>query len=321
VIAGVPMPSRALLALTLFVLLAHAFVLRGRPVRLQVREPPRVVAFATRRIEAVPAAGPAEAAATPRSAVAAPPRTAAVALAGGRKTAVTAGRTSRTSSPAAAQAMPPPTANVPAPVQLHFTVTARVRQQQLVGTSELSWQHDGERYEAVFETSIPSMPDRRLHSAGRIGPAGLEPLRFAERNRGEQATHFERDAGRVSFSNNRPATVLLSGAQDRLSILLQLSALFAAAPARYPPGASIAIQTATTRDADAWVFTVEAGEALQLPMGEMTTVKLMRPPRGEYDQRMEVWLAPGAAYVPVRLRLTQPNGDWVDHQWSATDRR
>jgi hypothetical protein len=34
-----------------------------------------------------------------------------------------------------------------------------------------------------------------------------------------------------------------------------------------------------------------------------------------------VWLAPGKAYAPVRLRLTQPNGDWADHQWSATDSR
>jgi len=25
-------------------------------------------------------------------------------------------------------------------------------------------------------------------------------------------------------------------------------------------------------------------------------------------------------YAPVRLRLTQPNGDWVDQQWSSTDK-
>jgi hypothetical protein len=36
--------------------------------------------------------------------------------------------------------------------------------------------------------------------------------------------------------------------------------------------------------------------------------------------KVELWLAPGAAYAPVRLRLTQPNGDWVDQQWSSTDR-
>jgi hypothetical protein len=25
-------------------------------------------------------------------------------------------------------------------------------------------------------------------------------------------------------------------------------------------------------------------------------------------------------YVPVRIRLTQANGDYVDQQWSSTDR-
>ena len=49
-------------------------------------------------------------------------------------------------------------------------------------------------------------------------------------------------------------------------------------------------------------------------------VRLTRAPRKEYDVKVELWLAPGAAYAPVRLRLTQPNGDWVDQQWSSTDR-
>jgi hypothetical protein len=49
-------------------------------------------------------------------------------------------------------------------------------------------------------------------------------------------------------------------------------------------------------------------------------VRLLRNPRKEYDVKVELWLAPGAAYAPVRLRLTQPNGDWVDQQWSSTDR-
>ena len=52
----------------------------------------------------------------------------------------------------------------------------------------------------------------------------------------------------------------------------------------------------------------------------MPTLKLTRSPRKEYDIKVELWLAPGMDYVPVRLRLTQPNGDSVDQQWSSTDR-
>lgn len=321
--SGVPMPSKVLLALTTAVLVAHAWMLRGAPSRVQARVPVRPPVFAIRRIEPVAAAAPA----APRQAVPRSPPAARVLAApdpGARR-----------KEPAAAPAPEPPPAApakaapagpefrvaVPEPVRLRYAVTARVRQQQLQGTSELQWRRDGDAYEALFEWDLPSLPQRRQHSAGVVTATGIEPRRFAERWRGEQATHFERDAGRISFSNNRPAAVLDGGAQDRLSVLLQLAALLAGEPGRYPPGASVALQTATTREAQAWVFTVEREELLALPGGDMTTVKLIRPAHGEYDQHIEVWLAPGAAYVPVRLRLTQPNGDWVDHLWSATDRR
>ena len=73
-----------------------------------------------------------------------------------------------------------------------------------------------------------------------------------------------------------------------------------------------------TRSAEPWVFTVEADEKLQLPGGELDTLKLARNPRKEYDQKVEIWLAPKLAYLPVRIRITQTNGDFVDQQWRST---
>jgi hypothetical protein len=98
-------------------------------------------------------------------------------------------------------------------------------------------------------------------------------------------------------------------------------AIVAASPERFVPGATTALQVAGTREADPWQFTVEAREVLALPAGSLATLKLTRQPRGAYDTRLEVWLAPGQAYAPVRLRLTPPNGDWLDLQWSGTDKR
>ena len=74
------------------------------------------------------------------------------------------------------------------------------------------------------------------------------------------------------------------------------------------------------READQWLFTVEGEEELQLPGGALRALKLVRNPRKEFDQKVELWLAPGMDYVPVRLRLTQANGDWLEQQWSGTDR-
>ena len=46
--------------------------------------------------------------------------------------------------------------------------------------------------------------------------------------------------------------------------------------------------------------------------------KLLRLPRRDYDQKAELWLAPDLGYVPVRIRLTQANGDFADLRLSSS---
>jgi hypothetical protein len=91
-------------------------------------------------------------------------------------------------------------------------------------------------------------------------------------------------------------------------------------PARFSPGTRIAIPTASTREAEEWVFRVEGEEDLELPGGTMRALKLERLPRKEFDQKVEVWLAPRKDYAPVRLRLTNPDGGSVDQRWASTDK-
>ncbi|WP_332812938.1 DUF3108 domain-containing protein, partial [Ramlibacter sp.] len=209
---------------------------------------------------------------------------------------------------------------LPAPARWRYTVTARRRGQTVAGEAELDWRHDGRSYEAVLRVTAPPLPARTQRSSGELGPEGLAPLRFSERLRGEQATHFDRGRGRIVFSGNQPEAPLPPGAQDRLSVLLQLAALVAGDPARFVPGATVTLATATTREAGDWPFRVEGAEELALPAGRLTALKLVRAPRHEYDVRLEVWLVPGRDYGPVRLRLTAPHGDWLDLQGSGTDK-
>ncbi len=209
---------------------------------------------------------------------------------------------------------------IPGSVRLQYRVNLQIRGQAWQARSQLAWRHDGDSYDARLEVSAPLLPTRWQRSTGRITAEGLAPLRFADKGRSEEATHFERDKGKVTFSSNRPDAPLLAGAQDRLSVLLQLGAMIAGEPAKFPPGTTITLQTAGTHDSEPWLFTVEGRETLQLPGGQVEGLKLIRNPRKEFDLKVELWLAPGMDYVPVRLRLTQPNGDWVDQQWSSTDK-
>jgi hypothetical protein len=147
----------------------------------------------------------------------------------------------------------------------------------------------------------------------------LAPTRFSDKYRSEVAAHFNREKGKVTFSANTPDVTLLSGAQDRLSILMQLASMIAGAPGRFPTDTAIAAQTIGPRDASVWIFTVRSEESLRLPGGDQITLKLVRNPREEFDQKVELWLAPTLGYLPARIKITEQNGDYVDQKWLATE--
>jgi hypothetical protein len=209
---------------------------------------------------------------------------------------------------------------VPPSARFHYDVVAHTKGITLNGNARLDWRNDGREYEAQLTLSAPFLRARTQRSTGLVTPQGLAPVRFSDKYRSEEATHFDRENGKVVFSSNKPDAVLEAGVQDRLSIVLQLAAMMAGQPSRYPAGSSITVQTASTKEAEPWTFNVTAAETLDLPGGRVQALRLTRLPRKEYDVKLELWLAPGAAYAPVRLRLTQPNGDWVDQLWSSTDR-
>lgn len=340
-------PVRPLLALAAAVLAAHLLLLGAVPGPLQVAPAAPARPFTTRSISAE---RPAPAAAQPvvlrpSHPIAARRSLERARVAGGQVALTSADAAARLAPAPPAQLAPSPLAQLPAqpgsaapappahdagaqPVafaipgsmRLHYKVTAQARGLTLSGQGELVWHHDGDSYEVKLEIGAPLLPTRTQRSTGRITAQGLAPLRFSDKARSEEAAHFERDQGKVSFSSNRPDAPLLAGAQDRLSVLLQLGAMIAGDPHKFPAGATIAIQTAGTRDAELWLFTVEHEEELHLPGGTVSALKLTRNPRKEFDQKVELWLAPAMDYAPVRLRLTQPNADSVDQQWSSTDR-
>jgi hypothetical protein len=222
--------------------------------------------------------------------------------------------------PGAVTGVPPHRAAIPVPVKMHYDVQVTLRGIPVSGQSTLHWRHDGNTYDARLEVTGALLPTRVQTSSGVVTREGLQPMRFSDKARSEEATHFDRDAGKVIFSSNRPQADLMEGAQDRLSIVLQLAAIVGGNPAYYPPGTSIAIPTAGTRESETWVFTVEGEEELDLPAGRLRGMKLQRLPRKAYDSRVELWLAPGLDYAPVRLRLTYPNGDSLDQRWTSADK-
>jgi len=201
--------------------------------------------------------------------------------------------------------------SLPASIKLMYRVESNKFPYTM--NSELLWQQNKLTYQARLSYSAFGLSRVQI-SRGQIDQHGLAPERFSDKFRSEVAAHFNRERGVVSFSANTPELPLQPGAQDRLSVLMQLGALVASAPQGFPPGTTLSIQTIGPRGGEMWLFTFGEMETLELPGGPMLALKLARQPRKPYDQQVEVWLAPELGYLPVRTRITESNGDYADQR-------
>ena len=210
--------------------------------------------------------------------------------------------------------------SLPASTRLQYKVIGQAKGLNYQATSELLYKASGDKYEAVVSVRAFLVGSRSLTSVGQITASGLAPTRFSDKSRQELAAHFEPAAGKIVFSANTPEVPWVQGAQDRVSVLLQMVGIVAAAPADYPPGASMSMYTVGPRDAETWTFVVEQPENLDVMGAPMATLKLTRKARREFDQKVELWLAPSLGYLPVRNRVTQPNGDFIDQRLSEVNK-
>lgn len=222
---------------------------------------------------------------------------------------------------AALQAPPPseiPQLQLPPSVRLQYELSGQSRGLNYSANALLTWHNESQRYEARLLISGLLILNPRLSiSVGELGPQGVSPRRFSDKARSEQATHFQPERGRIVFSNNAPEVPWQPGVQDRLSLFFQLAGMLAGDPGRFATGTQVRVPTAGTREVDIWTFTVTGTPTLALPGGEQATVALRREPRRAYDQTIEIWFAPGLGFVPVRMRITQGNGDVLDQKLAS----
>ena len=219
--------------------------------------------------------------------------------------------------PAEAAPAPLPDVQLPPPMRLSFDVSGQAKRFDYHASAELLWQHDGQHYELRQQIKAFLIGTRAQTSSGQLSAAGLVPQRFVDQGRREKSAELDFAAGQARFTPAAAPAPIEAGAQDRLSVFFQLSALLAAAPERYPAGSEISFTTVGSNDAERWTFRVHETETLELPVGPMPALRLERLPRHAGDQQGMLWLAPALGYLPARIRLTQGNGDFADLRLQA----
>jgi hypothetical protein len=231
--------------------------------------------------------------------------------------------------PAAPAAPAPPsdsngasTASTPPPPQralallpdatLNYDVKGKAKGFNYHASGTLSWRQDGATYAAQLKVSAFLLGTYVQSSTGRVTPQGLAPERFSvQRRSGEKTAYFERATGRIRYSNKAPAAPLLPDAQDQLSVTLQLASLLNTY-ANLGGARTVSMPVSSDGSSEPWQFEVGAVDLLVLPAGEVKARQLTRAPRREGDKTVQLWLAPGLAHLPVRMRITEHNGDFLD---------
>lgn len=220
-------------------------------------------------------------------------------------------------SAAAAAAVPAPAAPraevYPTRVADPFTVRYRMKRGALAGEARLEWQHDGSHYQARLDAGVMLLGTvLAQHSKGGFDAAGLAPQRFTERRlrRAERAVNFAQP--RITFSARAGEAPWVAGVQDRLSWMMQLSAIAAGWPGRgLQVGDSISLHVAGPGgEVQHWVFSVvEVPQAMEGAPPQAGALRLVREPSGTYDTAVQVWLDPQRYFQPRRVRLTEARGD------------
>lgn len=214
-----------------------------------------------------------------------------------------------------------PAFDPPASVQLQYDFEGVIGS-PYKGSAELQWQRDAGNYSSQLSVRKFGINLQTWTSKGTIGTQGLEPVRFGSKRLGrdEISANFVRAANKVTFSAGTPDAVLAQGAQDQLSIFMQLAGSLAADPQRGAPGATVQLQAIGDRYAEHWHFKANALETIKLPGGSFPAIKMTHEATAERRQRLELWYVPAMNYLPLRIRITEDNGDYLDMLWTSSQK-
>jgi hypothetical protein len=181
------------------------------------------------------------------------------------------------------------------------------------GAATMTWHTDGSRYKASVEAGVSLLVTRInllvLRSEGEIDDYGIAPVTATEKRarRPETATHFNRDAGTISFSASERSYPLLVGAQDKATVPFQLGGIGRADLNQF--GGDIDIQVGEEKEATMFRFQLVGEEEIETKTGKLLTWHLSRPPKpGSYSSKLDIWLAPGMNWYPVQIRNTEASG-------------
>ena len=194
-----------------------------------------------------------------------------------------------------------------------YRLQAQVSGIRLNINANMEWSVTKDRYQAKLKYSLPLVGHRTQTSQGVWSSQGLSPLVFVE-STPRRRTDLVFDWTEKTVTRNQVPyhQGLQLGAQDPLSVFFEMGLRLAQLTSKDPPS-SIRMNVVGVRKVENWTFKFKALDTLDLPAGQFTVWHWQRPASDDdKGVSVDLWMAPSLGFLPVRIRLSQPNGDVLD---------
>lgn len=214
----------------------------------------------------------------------------------------------------------------PPSADLVYSLKSSQRGIPLRGEAKISWQISEPKnakraYKIQSETTVPLFGKiLSTSSLGEVDLLGLAPQQFIEKRfrKAQASTTFDRANKTIRFSDSDLTYPITGGEQDRLSATWQLVALVRGNPDSLVAGHEWSMFVAGLRDAEPWTFKLIGFSKIATALGEQDVVHIAKaPPPDAKGQQLDIWLAVGLGYYPVRISFSDANGDQVDQRIAA----
>lgn len=216
-----------------------------------------------------------------------------------------------------------PAAAAPSRVEAEYRITSAG---VVVGRVKETFVREGERYriESVTRAEGPLklfLDDTvTLQSEGRVGPAGLVPLRFEQRRARDASRDilaaFDWPAAqlRSQYRGESRSEPLPPGTQDRLSVMYQFMNLRAESN-------DVRVPMSNGRKVEHYHYRRVEESVIATPAGEFATVHFERVLDSPGGGQAELWLAKDRFNLPVRVVFMDAKGLKLDQQLVSLDIR
>ncbi len=206
---------------------------------------------------------------------------------------------------------------LPASADLGYRTTATMKLMGLPvtlhGRTTIRWRLEGAHYETRLHIDTGGFDQ---FSRGQLAADGaLQPQRYEEKRPFHEPDYVDIDwaHGRIQYGASAPTQAPAAGAQDRLSLIFELSRQLQSFSERFVSGSVHTAALIGTHDIDVWRIVCEDEKSVDTGKGSMRAVRFSaRRSVGSLEETMDIWLGADLRWMPIRIHIVDRKGSIID---------